>query len=211
MSSALIVSGGYEPHEPMQVAEVLAEALREEGFEVEIAPSLDAFGDADLLAGQDLIVPNWTSAEAEPEQVRPLLDAVRAGAGIAGLHGGMGCTLAGVYEYQHMVGGQFVCHPGGFVDYRVEITAPDHPIMAGAEDFTLEQTELYYMHIDPAIEVLAEIPVPGEDVRMPAVWTHRYGEGRVFYCSPGHDRRIVSMPEVLAIMTRGMLWAAGEL
>ena len=100
MSSALIVSGGYEPHEDMQAAEVLSEALGDEGFEVEIARSLDAFADSDLLAAQDLIVPNWTAAEATREDVRPLLDVVRAGTGVAGLHGGMGCTMAGVYEYQ---------------------------------------------------------------------------------------------------------------
>jgi len=208
MKSALIVSGGYEPHEPMPVADLLAGVLRDEGFEVEIADSLGAFGDEKLLARQDLIVPNWTSAEATLEDVQPLLAGVRAGAGVAGLHGGMGCTLAGVYEYQHMVGGQFVCHPGGYVDYRVVITAPDHPAISGARDFAVERTELYYMHVDPAIEVLAEIPVPGSDLRMPAVWVHRYGEGRVFYCSLGHDSRIVSMPEVLAIMRAGMLWAA---
>ncbi len=209
MKRALIVSGGYEPHEPMAVAELLAEVLRDEDFEVEVARSLDAFADAPLLSRQNLIIPNWTSAQASREAVQPLLDAVQAGTGAAGLHGGMGCTLAGVYEYQYMVGGQFVCHPGGYVDYRVEVTAPEHPAMAGVGDFAVEHTELYYMHVDPAIEVLAEIPLPGSEVRVPAVWAHRYGDGRVFYCSLGHDRRIASMPEVLAIMRRGMLWAAG--
>ena len=43
---------------------------------------------------------------------------------------------------------------------------------------------------------------------MPVIWTKYWGEGRVFYCSLGHVANIVRQPEVLDLMTRGLLWAA---
>ena len=45
-------------------------------------------------------------------------------------------------------------------------------------------------------------------VDMPVVWTKRWGVGRVFYCSLGHQANIVEMHPVKLIMRRGFLWAA---
>ena len=57
-------------------------------------------------------------------------------------------------DYQFMVGGQWVAHPGGFIDHEVNILDTDDPITAGLSDFKLH-TEQYYMHVDPSNEVLA--------------------------------------------------------
>ncbi|MNI98106.1 Trehalose utilization [compost metagenome] len=43
---------------------------------------------------------------------------------------------------------------------------------------------------------------------MPVVWTKRWGVGRVYYNSLGHQANIVDMPEVKEMMRRGFLWAA---
>ena len=67
-------------------------------------------------------------------------------------------------------------------------------------------SEQYYMHVDPAVHVLATTCFG--DVVMPVSWTKPWGKGRVFYCSLGHVADTVSQPEVLEIITRGMLWAA---
>ena len=57
---ALIVQGGWQGHEPAQVAEVFRGMLEGEGFEVEVSDTLDAFRDEGKLRGLDLIVPIWT-------------------------------------------------------------------------------------------------------------------------------------------------------
>ena len=88
------------------------------------------------------------------EQEAGLLDAVRGGVGIAGWHGGMGDSFRNNTEYQFMVGGQWVAHPGGVIDYEVNITNHDDPITAGLADFKMH-SEQYYMHVDPRNEVLA--------------------------------------------------------
>jgi len=202
---ALIVQGGWEGHEPREVAEILAQALRENGFQVEISDTLDVFKEKDLKR-LDLIVPIWTMGHIEPDQLNPLLEAVRNGTGIAGVHGGMADAFRDQPEYQYMVGGQWVAHPGGDgVTYEVNITDVPSPITEGLKDFTVT-SEHYYMHVDPGNTVLATTRFG--DVVMPVAWTKRYGKGRVFYCSLGHSADIVRQPEVLTLVTRGMIWAA---
>jgi uncharacterized protein len=209
MSSALITWGGWDGHEPQQTAEIATKALRENGFDVEVVDTLDVYTDQEKMAKLDLIVPVWTMASATQEQLNGLLAAVRGGTGIAGWHGGMGDSFRNDTEYQLMVGGQWVAHPGGAeMTYKVEATKEISPITEGICEFTIT-SEQYYMHVDPANRVLMSTNF-GEVV-MPAVWTKSYGEGRVFYCSCGHVAKDFDVPELLTVMTRGMLWAAGKL
>lgn len=209
MKKALIVWGGWEGHEPRQVAEIMAGALRENGFAVELADTLDAFLDEDKLKQLDLIVPHWTMGQITPAQLNPVLNAVSSGVGIAGCHGGMGDAFRECTQWQFMVGGQWVAHPGGAgVTYTVHIVKPDDPIVAGLEDFQVT-SEQYYMHVDPGNEVLATTVFPDYgNVVMPVVWKKMWGEGRVFYSSLGHNAEVAAQREPLTIMIRGMLWAA---
>lgn len=205
MKRALIVWGGWEGHYPAEVANLLVGQLRKYSFEITIADTLDAFKAPDL-GKLDLIVPIWTMGHIEQDQLAPLLEAVRGGVGIAGQHGGMGDAFRNETEYQYMVGGQWVSHPGGDgVTYTVHIDGAPSPITEGIDDFEVT-SEHYYMHVDPGNTVLATTRFG--DVVMPVVWTKHYGKGRVFYCSLGHAPDVVRMPPVLDMLTRGMLWAA---
>ena len=208
MKRALMVRGGWEGHEPRQVSEIMAKALRGSGFEVEIAETLDALKDGATLKKLDLIVPIWTMGSIQRDQLQPLLEAVKSGVGIAGVHGGMGDAFRQETEYQYMVGGQWVAHPGGDgVEYTVYIVDPSDPITAGLSDFTV-RSEQYYMHVDPANHVLA-VTLFGAAV-IPVTWTKTYGRGRVFYCSLGHVAQVFEQaPQILTMVTRGMVWAAG--
>jgi type 1 glutamine amidotransferase len=42
-------------------------------------------------------------------------------------------------------------------------------------------------------------------------WIHRFGQGRVFYCSYGHNPRIFSTPTVLQHYLAGLQYALGDL
>ena len=106
-----------------------------------------------------------------------------------------------------------MAHPGGIVDYGVNITKPDDPIVKGLSDFTM-RSEQYYMQVDPSNEVLATTTFSGEHCPwiegcvMPVVWKRMWGKGRVFYTSLGHVAADFQVPEVLEIVKRGMLWAS---
>ena len=213
MANVFVTWGGWRGHEPEQTADICAGALRAEGHSVTVSDSLDALADERFMARQDLIVPVWTMAAITPEQERGLLRAIRAGAGCAGWHGGMGDAFRSNVEYQFMVGGQFICHPGGIIDYRVHI-ASDDPIVAGLGDFNM-RSEQYFMHVDPSNEVLATTTFSGEHggvdwvkgVTMPVAWKKRYGAGRVFYSALGHVAADFEVHEAREIMRRGCLWA----
>jgi hypothetical protein len=213
MKKSIIVWGGWDGHEPKLCADLFAPVLRNEGYEVEVFDTLDVYLNKEKMSALDLIVPIWTMGTITREQEMGLLEAVKSGIGIAGWHGGMGDSFRNNTEYQWMVGGQWVAHPGGVIDYRVNITRPDDPIVAGIQDFDMH-SEQYYMHLDPSNEVLATTTFNGEHaywvngVVMPVVYKRMYGQGRVFYASFGHVRKDFDVPETVEIMRRGMLWAS---
>jgi uncharacterized protein len=210
MKSALVVYGGWDGHQPKEVSQLLADALRADGFAVDVSDALTAFEDGARLKALSLIVPIWTMGTIAPQQLGPLLEAVRSGVGIAGCHGGMCDAFRAETEYQFMTGGQWVAHPGNDGrHYTVEII-DDNPITHGIANFDVS-TEKYYMHVDPAVRVHAITRFEDyADTIMPVVWTKTYGAGRVFYNALGHQANIIAIPDVLTMMARGMRWAAGE-
>jgi type 1 glutamine amidotransferase len=152
-------------------------------------------------------------SKIEKEHAVNLARAVEEGVGLAGYHGGMADAFRECVEYQFVVGGQWVAHPGDIIDYRVEITRPDDPVMEGIGDFAY-RSEQYYMHVDPSNEVLATTTFSGEHawwiegVKIPVVWKRHHGKGRVFYSSLGHVAKEFEVPEMKTILRRGMSWAA---
>jgi type 1 glutamine amidotransferase len=165
------------------------------------------------MASLALIVPVWTMGTITHDQEVGLLEAVKGGVGVAGWHGGMGDSFRLNTEYQFMVGGQWVAHPGGVIDYEVNIINHTDPITTGLKDFKMH-SEQYYMHVDPSNEVLATTTFGGEYAPwikgsvMPVVWKRMWGAGRVFYTSLGHVAKDFEVPEARTIVERGMLWAS---
>ena len=215
---ALVVWGGWNGHEPQQVAEICDEILKESGFEVEVSDTLDAFLDKEKLKTLALIVPVWTMGKITGDQLNAVTEVVRGGVGIGGCHGGMCDSFRDATEWHFMTGGQWVAHPGNSgVTYTVKITDPNHFITKGTHDFQVT-SEQYYLHTDPANRVLATtpFPTPGAEgphttngsVEMPVVWTKMYGQGRVFYSSLGHIAATVRETDPLRLLKRGLLWAA---
>jgi len=210
---ALFVWGGWEGHEPRQCVDIFAPWLKEQGFDIEISNTLDSYLDAANLKSLDLIVQAVTQATITPEQENGLLDAVRDGVGIAGWHGGLADSFRSSVNYEYMIGGQWVAHPGGVIDYEVNITDLKDPITAGLSDFKMH-SEQYYMQVDPNNKVLATTTFSGRHDRwikgvvMPVVWKKPFGKGRVFYTSLGHVAADFNVPQAREIVKRGMLWAA---
>jgi len=98
-------------------------------------------------------------------------------------------------------------------DLLVKSLKPDHPIMQG---FPL-------MWADPADELYkAEklwpntIPLAqayGQDTKKDhtVIWINRYGQGRVFATTLGHENATMESDVYLDLITRGLLWACEKL
>ena len=212
MREAMIVWGGWPGHEPEQGAAAVKGLLEAEGFAVRVETATAAFADP-AIRELSLIVPIITMAAIEKDELANLEAAIRGGVGLGGYHGGMGDAFRNAPDYQFMVGGQWVAHPGNVIDYRVNVTRPDDPVMAGIGDFDYH-SEQYYMHVDPSNEVLATTTFNGDHaswidgVVMPVVWKRRHGAGRVFYSSLGHVAKEFEVPQMRTILQRGLAWAA---
>ena len=212
MREALIVWGGWSGHEPEQCANIYKSWLEEDGFKVYVEDTTEAFADPSIH-DLSLIIPIFTMSKIEKEEVSNLTAAIEGGVGLAGHHGGMADAFRDAVDYQFMVGGQWVAHPGNIIDYRVDIVRPDDPVMAGVNGFAY-RSEQYYMHVDPSNEVLATTTFTGEHaswidgVTMPVVWKRRHGKGRVFYSALGHVSAEFQVPEMATILRRGINWAA---
>lgn len=208
----LFVWGGWEGHEPKPCHDFFVPWLESEGAEVISRDNLDCYTDESLMKQVDLIIQVWTMGQITNEQEKGLLTAVRNGAGIAGWHGGLGDSFRNNTEYQFMVGGQWVAHPGGQTNYTVNIINHKDPVTAGLSDFPV-QSEQYYVQVDPNVKVLATTTFNGksapwiEGAVIPVVWKKTYGKGRVFYSSLGHSVKDFESKETLEIMKRGIRWA----
>jgi uncharacterized protein len=212
MRKAMIVWGGWPGHDPDLCASIIKGWLEADGFDVRVETETAAFADPAIHA-LSLIIPIYTMSVIEKAEALNLCAAVRSGVGLAGHHGGMGDAFRDSVDYQFMCGGQWVAHPGNIIDYAVNVTKREDPVMAGISDFEY-RSEQYYMHVDPANEVLATTMFTGDHadwingVIMPVVWKKRYGQGRVFYSALGHRAYELDVPEVKSIMRRGFNWAA---
>lgn len=240
MKRALILCGGWPGHDPEAVAARFDSALREAGCETEIIRSTEPFADREWLMHFDLLVPVWSYTG---ENVLPdawavnIADAVANGMGVAGCHGGMCDAFRENVLWQFMTGSQWVAHPSlpfihctpavpsreedFFRDYRVRIADKSFEITRELSDFDI-RSELYYLHLDPAVHVLAETVIErqGESfaphledgpVTMPIAYTRHWGKGRIFYCALGHsDAEFDRFPEAWMLMRRGLLWALGS-
>ena len=210
MKRALVVWGGLELHEPEAGAHIVRDILTPEGFDVTVTPDYQALAHA---ADYDLVVPQITGGELDRETTIAFCDGIEAGTGLAAFHHGLATTFQGNARFRFMAACTFATHPGNIIDYRVDPKVLHDPIMAGIESFP-HRSEQYYMHVDPAVEVLATTTFSGEhaswkaNVQMPVVFKTVFGKARVFYTALGHKPAELDNPSIRTILTRGLLWAA---
>jgi type 1 glutamine amidotransferase len=226
---ALVVRGGWEGHSPVAATDLFIPHLQQHGYRVQVADSPAPYADAELMATVDLIVQCYSMGTISQAQLAGLEAAVRAGTGLAGWHGGIADAFRASADYLHLIGGQFACHPrkhpdewvagspaNAYVPYRVNMlpVAREHPITAGIDDFDLV-TEQYWVLSDDYIDVLATTTQKvrawdpwHREVTSPAVWTRRWGQGKIFVATPGHSLDILENPSVRTIVERGLLWAS---
>lgn len=209
----LMVWGGWNGHFPKELTEKVKAYLDAQGAIVTVSDSLGVYTNKKIMDETDLIFQSFTMAKITPKQEKGLLEAVKRGVGIAGTHGGLGDSFRENTEYQFMVGGQWVAHPGNIIDYTVEITDKKDPVTKGLKDFKIK-SEQYYMHVDPNVKVLATTTFTAahadwiDKAVIPVAWKKTYGKGRVFYVSVGHTPADFDVPEAWEILTRGIRWAS---
>lgn len=155
----------------------------------------------DTLARCDVILNFSTDLEATESQIEALLGAVRGGVGYVGLHAAT-ATFWSSNDYLELVGSHFGRHDP-IKRFRVEITDHDHPVTAGVPSYEIED-ELYELK-----DVVEGLNVLANAEGHPMVYVKQYGQGRVCYIAPGHDRRSLERPEYAQLVHQAISWVAG--
>jgi hypothetical protein len=198
---ALIVFGGWEGHEPEQVADIMKGFLEDSDFNVELSDSMEAYADAEKLKQMHLIVPHWTMGDMPLESIESVLNAVAGGVGIAGCHAGLCDAFRGSPDWQFMAGGQLVAHVGAAgingngLEFEVKIKKGSSTIVEDIEDFSVYD-EQYYLHVDPSISVLATTRVPPKSDNLTPDGTSRMNYQYGFGMWNFHENAVADGPHV---------------
>lgn len=209
MKKILHVCGGPEFHPHQAEGELLATLLAADGrFELDTTSDLDAL--AGLPGGRYAVV--VINATREPDELtsereQGLLDFVRNGGGLVGVHSAA-ASFSNSRPYIEMLGCQFLHHPE-FHEFTVSIVRKDHYLTQRMPDtFTISDEMYHLQNYDPEkVTLLAQTPWQGK--QMPMAYTKTYGKGRVAYLANGHDLRAWRNPEFQKLLIRAIAWSAG--
>jgi type 1 glutamine amidotransferase len=174
---------------------------------------------------------NYNGPRLPPEAETALEAFVRAGHGFVAFHQAsygaffgmvwrdrkwhMG-TDPGWKEFPRMIGASWEPEKIGHArraEFQVDWQDRDHPVSRGSAASFTANDELYHrLNLDAAAHVLADAMSPpeigGTGRREPMIWVNRYGQGRVFFTTLGHDAAAWAQPGMATAFTRGVEWTA---
>jgi type 1 glutamine amidotransferase len=177
------------------------------------------------LAGFDAVCFNNTTSELfdDPALKQSLLDFVRGGKGIIGVHAATDCFYEWP-EFGELMGGYFDGHPWNET-VTLKVDEPAHPVVAmfGGQPFEVAD-EIYQMRapysrdklrvllsLDTARTDMTRNGIKRTDGDFAVSWVRNYGQGRLFYCSLGHRHEIFWTPALLQHYLAGIQFALGDL
>jgi type 1 glutamine amidotransferase len=194
-------------------------------YTADFAREYDVF---DYLAKYDAVVlNNTTGLKLSDAQKKALLDFVRSGKGIIGIH----AATDNFYQWEDgakMMGGLFCGHPwGAGGTWAFKIDEPNHTLtkVFGGKGFKLKD-EIYqfkdpYTRADRRVLVSLDltddatgkvnIKSPRADKDYAVAWIKKEGNGRVFYNSLGHAANVFLEPAILQFYLDGIQYALGDL
>ncbi|MBU2503360.1 ThuA domain-containing protein [bacterium] len=164
--------------------------------------------------------------EETPERCKALMDFVKSGKGIVGVHAATD-NFNQWPEAREMMGGKFTGHPwtsGG--TWAIKLDEPDHPLMKAfkGKGFKIKDEiyrtdaplysrdkQLVLMSLDMSDETTRNVKgFKPTDADTGISWVKRLGNGRIFYCSLGHNDHIFWDPAVLQHYLDGIQFAFGD-
>ncbi len=164
--------------------------------------------------------------EETPERCKALMDFVKGGKGIVGVHAATD-NFNQWPEAREMMGGKFTGHPwGSRGTWAIKIDEPDHPLMKAfkGKGFKINDEiyrtdaplysrdkQLVLMSLDMSDETTRKVKgFKPTDADTGISWVKRLGRGRIFYCSLGHNDHIFWNQTVLRHYLDGIQFAFGD-
>jgi type 1 glutamine amidotransferase len=202
--------------------------------------TFEIYNEADWAKGYDVVVHDECSASVtDKPYVNRILDAHRDGVPAVNLHCAMHSYRWGDFRapveigadnaaWFEMIGVQSTGH-GPQSPIEVSYTKTEHPITHGLQDWKTINEELYNnVRIFGNTQVLAsgvQVQAPNKKelsenpnaeprkAEAVVVWTNEFGpkKTKIFSTTLGHNNDTVGDARYLDLVTRGLLWATGNL
>jgi uncharacterized protein len=165
------------------------------------------------------------AANAEDIYKKNLVDFVKSGKGLMGLHAATDSYPKSWPLFASVIGAGFQSHPWTKL-VPVKNLDPKHPVNAAfaGQDFEVTD-EIYQFRLDTALPTKLHLLLALDVAKMsdaakgnrgtkgpyPVSWIANYDKGRVFYCSLGHREDIFWNQAVLKHYLAGIQFALGDL
>jgi type 1 glutamine amidotransferase/HEAT repeat protein len=222
------LSKGFQ-HQSIGPTEVALQYIGEKtgAFEVTVSRDMAVFDAANLARFDAVLFNNTTQLTFDdPEHRRALLEFLRGGKGVIGIHAASD-NFYNWPEAAEMMGGLFDGHPwhaGG--TWAVKLDEPNHPLNGSFEgNAFLINDEIYQVkgpYSRDTHRVLLSLDMSNmrnhqveginrDDGDFAISWIKPFGAGRVFYCSLGHNLEVLANKAVLAHYLAGIQYALGDL
>jgi type 1 glutamine amidotransferase len=195
-------------------------------YSVVVSSDMNVFKPEFLNQFDAVCLNNTTQLKFDESLRKGLMDFVKAGKGIIGIH----AATDNFYDWpeaQEMMGGKFTGHPwGASGTWAIKIDEPNHPLTAafGAKGFKItdeiyrtepplysRDKQLVLMSLDMSDEATRKASEKPTDADTGITWIKMWGQGRVFYCALGHNRDVTWNPAVLKLYLGGIQFAFGDL
>jgi uncharacterized protein len=196
-------------------------------WQADITDDFAVFTAANLAQYDALVFNNSTnlkSLAADPAKIAAVTAFVRGGKALVGIHAAT--DNGGCRELAKLLGGQFAGHPwGGGGTWAFKLEEPQHVLLAGFQGrgFQLRdeiyQFQDYYTRDDRRVLITLDLSDPAtaaqkggrEDQDYAVSWIKTEGQGRIFYCSLGHNGSVFLDRAVVQHYLDGIQWAMGDL
>lgn len=194
-------------------------------FKVVHSTDMSIFSPGALKQFDAICFNNTTKLVPDEAQQKAILDFIRGGKGIVGIH----AATDNFYEWpvgMEMMGGKFTGHPWtANGTWAVKNDAPKHPLMKsfGGMGFKIND-EIYrtspplysrtdrrvLMSLDMSDPITKKTAEKSEDRDTGISWIKPVGKGRLFYCSLGHNHHLAWNKPVLQHYLAGIQYALGD-
>lgn len=195
-------------------------------FTVEHSEDMAVFTTESLSRFDAVCFNNTTKLVFDEDQKAALMEFITQGKGIVGIHAATD-NFYGWPEAAMMMGGIFQGHPwGASGTWAIKLDDPDHPMLQMFEgqgfkisDEIYRTNAPYYSRDRQRVLMSLDMSDPdtagtegvtAEDKDTGISWIKSAGQGRLFYCSLGHNHHLTWTPSILAHYLAGIQYALGD-
>jgi type 1 glutamine amidotransferase len=198
----MLILAKNDQHHPLEtLGEMMVDWLEDSGIG-QVTLSKERSTAIEQVNEYDLLIYSTTTNKLSPSEESAIVGFVESGKKLMAIHSATVVDPENV-KFIEMIGGRFV-HHSPHHEFAVKVVAPEHPIVAGVEDFKITD-ELYVLDRAPdAASVL--LTAFWEDHTQPILYLRTHGKGEVLYNALGHGPDAYRNPNLKKLIIQGVKW-----